>query len=156
MKRVIAVVATLALASTQAIALTGTDLYQLCIESKKGSEADGSLYARRHEDNALRAFYVRGFIDGFDDGTWAHSWGIKICVPDEGISVDQGRLILEKRLRESTLNSCTLRRARFSGLRWRMRSDVHQNRTLPDERPIAPGKTTIPRESPASTGLFLC
>jgi hypothetical protein len=100
MKRVIAVVATLALASTQAIALTGTDLYQLCIESKKGSEADGSLYARRHEDNALCAFYVRGFIDGFDDGTWAHSWGVKICVPDEGISVDQGRLILEKRLRE--------------------------------------------------------
>ena len=41
--------------------------------------------------------YVRGFVRGMLTGDTAHG---HYCPPDEGLSVDQARLIAEKYLRE--------------------------------------------------------
>jgi len=86
-RAIIAVV--IALAPSQASALTGTELYKLCVESPKDSVAHTTCVA-----------YVRGFIDGFASTTFAAKDGEKICFPDGGVSVEQGLLLLEKILRD--------------------------------------------------------
>jgi hypothetical protein len=74
------------LAGSQANAFTGTDLYNLCSE-------------KRIEGYCLS--YVRGFMDGMTLGRAAGQRGPGIyCPPNEGMSVDQTRLIVEKYLRD--------------------------------------------------------
>jgi hypothetical protein len=81
--------AAILLVATQANALTGTDLYRFCVESTKGSV-----------ENTACNSYVRGFIDGLATAAFEAADGRKFCPPDAGISVEQGRLILEKALRD--------------------------------------------------------
>ena len=72
-----------------AYAISGAELYGLCTDPPKSGLGDVSCEA-----------YVRGFIDGFVVATSVADNGRKICIPDGGISVIQGRLILEKALRD--------------------------------------------------------
>jgi hypothetical protein len=89
-------VTTLALAGTLyllgahgAVALSGTDLYRSCMDKKKGL------------GDFMCIAYIHGFLDGMMFG---HVIGKKLptlyCPPKEGVSVDQGRLIVEKYLRD--------------------------------------------------------
>jgi Rap1a immunity proteins len=78
-----------ALAATQANALTGTQLYRFCVEAPKGSV-----------ENTACNSYVRGFIDGLVTGVNEAADGRMICLPKDGIALEQGRLILEKALRD--------------------------------------------------------
>src|SRR2546430_2631053 len=82
-------VAVIAFAPIQTGALTGSELYRFCGESSKGSVQYTSCIG-----------YVRGFVDGMAMGTAAASNGVKVCLPDDGMDVEQGRLILEKYMRE--------------------------------------------------------
>jgi hypothetical protein len=79
----------LVLGSFSATALSGTDLYRSCMAKNKSL---GDL---------LCIAYVHGFLDGIVSG---HGIGKNAptlyCPPEEGVSVDQGRLIVEKYLRE--------------------------------------------------------
>jgi hypothetical protein len=72
------------------MALSGTDLYRICLESRKGSNS---------ADLSCR-FYIRGLIDGMIMGVAAEGNGVKVCFPDDGLDLDQGRLIIEKYLRD--------------------------------------------------------
>jgi|ERR1700730_3780606 hypothetical protein len=75
-------------ASTNANALTGLNLYQSCQE-KSQSALDFACIA-----------YVHGFLDGIAFGRGIGMKAPKVyCPPKAGISVDQGRLIIEKYLR---------------------------------------------------------
>jgi len=70
-------------------ALTGVDLYQAC-KSASHSSMDLVCIA-----------YVHGFLDGFQLGRFVGTGPqSKYCPPKDGVSVDQGRLIIEKYLRE--------------------------------------------------------
>jgi hypothetical protein len=73
-----------------AYALTGAQLYDLCTAPEK----------RGWEDLSCET-YVRGFVDGFIIAAVSADMGHKICIPNGGIPVTQGRLILEKALRDS-------------------------------------------------------
>ena len=68
-------------------ALTGAELYKFC----SGRSADGTI--------ACTA-YVQGFIDGFLFGKGSEKMGVKWCPPPTGISGTQGRLMVEKYLRD--------------------------------------------------------
>jgi hypothetical protein len=72
-----------------ASALTGTELYRFCAQSKKDDGADMFCKA-----------YVRGFVDALGLGHYSAEHGIKYCPPDDGLSEVQARLIIEKFLRE--------------------------------------------------------
>jgi hypothetical protein len=78
-----------ALAATRANALTGAQLYEACVEAPKDSTA-----------SATCNIYVRGFIDGLVMGALEAADGRKFCPPEDGISVEQGRVLLEKVLRD--------------------------------------------------------
>lgn len=106
-------------AITQASALTGAQLYQFCVEAPKRSLGDTAC-----------ATYVRGFIDGLVMGALAVSEGHKICIPADGISVTQGRLILEKTLREHP-EFLHEEAGYLFGSPWKRHSAVGQIRTLP-------------------------
>jgi hypothetical protein len=85
--RRVLIAAVFSLASSEASAFSGADLYEFCTEGK-GSDQDLSCVS-----------YVHGFIDGMIVGNAARK-GEWFCPPSAGISVEQGRLIAEKYLRE--------------------------------------------------------
>jgi hypothetical protein len=67
------------------LALTGLELHQSCQEKK----------------SVPCVAYMRGFIDGFTTGNVIGSQTkIRMCLPKDGISAEQVRLIVEKHLRE--------------------------------------------------------
>jgi hypothetical protein len=70
-------------------ALTGKELAQSC-SAKNGKSAESLTCAG----------YVRGFIDGMIMGYTAHGTSRGYCPPMTGISVPQGRTIIEKWLRD--------------------------------------------------------
>jgi hypothetical protein len=89
MKYAVALITCLAVQSLPANALSGSELYQYCME-KKPSTGDAMCLA-----------YVRGFIDGVTMGVVVgKNYPTKYCPPQAGIPVDQGRLIVEKYLRD--------------------------------------------------------
>ena len=67
-------------------ALTGTQLYELCA-GNSGSTGNTACLA-----------YARGFSEGFLLGT-AFTPNI-YCAPDDGVSAEQARLIIQKYLRD--------------------------------------------------------
>jgi len=73
----------------QARALTGAELLRLCRQEK----------ATR--GNLACVTYTRGFIDGFVSATIAANKNARACIPSDGVSADQGRLIIEKYLRDN-------------------------------------------------------
>jgi hypothetical protein len=89
MKPSVAAFALAALLPTQAMALTGSDLYRMCVEEAKNSVGDAACNS-----------YVRGFIDGLMITTFMANRGEKFCVPNDGIALNQARLMLEKSLRD--------------------------------------------------------
>jgi Ssp1 endopeptidase immunity protein Rap1a len=76
-------------ASVEANALSGTELYRSCSDKKNGL------------GDFMCVAFVHGFLDGlaFGQGIGKASPPF-YCPPEEGISVDQGRLIIEKYLRD--------------------------------------------------------
>jgi hypothetical protein len=88
--RYFAITASLAiLSATNAEALTGSDLYQECLDKSRGIEEIGCLS------------YVRGFVDGIFSGVAIERLAIGFCPPkEEGLDATQARLIVEKYLRE--------------------------------------------------------
>lgn len=89
MKILAAVIGILALIPTNASALTGVELYQYCAESKRVSAQEAVCLA-----------YIRGFIDGMTLQQGADLKGFKVCLPNDGVMPEQGRLIFEKFSRE--------------------------------------------------------
>jgi len=87
--RALLVAVIFSLAASEAHALKGAELYELCISSDKGSFQDLSCLS-----------YVRGFVDGIIMGKAAGELGSRFCAPAGGISAQQGRLIAEKYLRD--------------------------------------------------------
>ena len=78
-----------ALLSTQASAFTGSDLYLAC-QDKEHSSAGLSCVA-----------YVRGFLDGIATGNvFGQKFSKDYCPPKHGIALVQGRLIVEKYLKD--------------------------------------------------------
>src|SRR5262245_27734643 len=76
-------------ASTNVRALSGLSLYQSC-QAKSQSAWGFACIA-----------YVHGFLDGSMFGlVIGRNAPTMYCPPKEGVSVDQGRLIIEKHLRE--------------------------------------------------------
>ena len=73
----------------EANALTGAELLRFCRQEK----------ATR--GNLACVTYTRGFIDGFVSATIATNKSAKACIPSDGVSADQGRLIIEKYLRDN-------------------------------------------------------
>jgi Rap1a immunity proteins len=74
-------------------ALTGTQLYQECLDKSKG-----------FQDLACLS-YVRGFVDGmFMGGAVAAQFAGQYCPPKDGIDAIQARLIIEKYLRDHPEN----------------------------------------------------
>jgi hypothetical protein len=79
------------LASPSAFGFSGTDLYKHCQKRNGGPE-----------EIACAAF-VHGFLDGMFLGYSLgrdKDAGFGYCPPEKGVSVDQGRLVVEKYLRE--------------------------------------------------------
>jgi hypothetical protein len=68
--------------------LTGTELDKLCREHGSGSDHDLWCY-----------IYVHGFLDGFNIGAALPKLGLSYC-PPKNLTIDQGRLIVEKYLRD--------------------------------------------------------
>jgi hypothetical protein len=70
-------------------ALTGTQLYQECLDKGNGMSEVACLA------------YVRGFVDGMFMGTTVtKKFAGQYCPPKEGTDAIQARLIVEKYLRE--------------------------------------------------------
>jgi hypothetical protein len=90
MKKISSVAVVIALVCSEANAFTGTELYRSC----QRGPADLSCVA-----------YVRGFVDGMVIGKVV---GLTVgltklpmfCPPNDGILLEQGRLIVEKFLRD--------------------------------------------------------
>jgi hypothetical protein len=82
MKKIFSVAVLTALVCSEANAFTGTELYRSC---QKGA-ADLSCVA-----------YVRGFVDGMVIGkVFGLIKPAMFCPPNDGILLEQGRLIVEK------------------------------------------------------------
>src|SRR4051812_24617196 len=85
MKKISSVAVVIALACSEANAFTGTELYRSC-----QSPTDLSCTA-----------YVRGFVDGMVIGKVVGLTKLPMfCPPNDGILLEQGRLIVEKFLRD--------------------------------------------------------
>jgi hypothetical protein len=78
----------LAIYADAAEAMTGTELYTVC--SQRGKDTSSSLCGA----------YIHGFLDGMTMGYVAHDSVEKYCPPEDGIAITQGRLIIEKYLRD--------------------------------------------------------
>jgi hypothetical protein len=85
-----AIAAAIVLMSIQsASALSGAELWDQCQDKSKSTL------------NLACTAYVRGFVDGFFAANTLAEIGVKTCPPQTGISLTQGRLIIEKYLREN-------------------------------------------------------
>jgi Rap1a immunity proteins len=73
----------------EASALTGVELLRFCRQEKTT------------RGNLACVTYTRGFIDGFVSATIASNKNARACIPSDGVSADQGRLIIEKYLRDN-------------------------------------------------------
>jgi hypothetical protein len=67
-------------------AMKGAQLYEWCFDSKES-------FAK-----ATCTTYVRGFVDGIVMGIVGAIRGDKVCIPKDGISIEQAKLILKKYL----------------------------------------------------------
>ncbi len=81
-------IASMIFSVSPATAFTGTNLYEACMKEPNSA---GDLFCTS---------YVRGFIDGMLLGDTAAGVGTRYCGPREGIGVVQGRLIVEKYMRD--------------------------------------------------------
>jgi Rap1a immunity proteins len=75
-------------AYANAAVMTGTELYSACTQQGKDTSSPFC--------NA----YIHGFLDGMTMGYAAHGTVAKYCLPADGIELTQGRLIIEKYLRD--------------------------------------------------------
>jgi hypothetical protein len=74
---------------SEAGALTGAELLRFCRQEKTT------------RGNLACLTYTRGFIDGFVSATIAANKNARACIPSDGISAEQGRLIIESYLRDN-------------------------------------------------------
>ena len=85
-----AVFAVLIAPAARAEGLDGTKLYEICGHHDFSSS-----------ENTVCAYYVKGFIEGMLFGDFSAKVTVGYCPPEEGISVEQGRLIIEKYMRDN-------------------------------------------------------